>query len=267
MRIYRKKTAYRAERRRNALRSLKTVDECGTGPAAPGKKRSKVINWNMVSSLISVLMAVITLLTLFEMKADRTAAYRPDISFADALIAVAWDENGLAAAPDKDITAQILRYTGSESLINADVPLKVYNIGVGTAKDIALSWDQAENLAAFASCFDDCGGIEIDTCPTCAEVFGTVHGFPPDIIRYDFMLNSAETYNTVYFPQLYLDFLTLYAGQAGVTDSYPTLTLTADYYDVQGTRYSQKITVSFELIAGSWGRGNYCVFNMHFTEV
>lgn len=260
MRIQRERLARKAEHRKTSVRRL---DRAGGVTEKVPVRPPRRINWEIISSLAAV---VISIFTLYEMKTDRAAAYRPDLSIADTVIAIAWDENGIAATPSESAAERILRYAESEDVINTTVPLKIYNIGVGTAKDITLSWAHEDNLKSIEACFDDYGGIEITTCSTCGEVFGTVHGFPPDIIRYDFMLNAADTYNTIYLPQLYLDFLVQYASRATILDGYPTLTLTANYTDVQGTQYSQEITMTYELITGSWGEENYCVFNLHFTE-
>lgn len=266
MRVNRKISRKSLRSRRRVCVHRQRVDT-SNGEKVKNGKPAGWIDWNMISSLISVVMAVITFLTLLEMKSDRDAAYRPDLSFADTTMAIVWDDDGKPTDPKPEKAEYIVGYAGGEDRINAAVPLHLYNIGVGTAKDVTLRWNQEENLEAFRSCFDTCGGIEMDTCDTCGEVFGTVHGLPPEIIRYDFMLNSADVCNTIYFPELYLDLLTCYAGQASLSSSCPVLSLTAEYSDVQGTKYTQKITVTFELIVGGRGTENYSVWNLHFTEV
>ena len=40
---------------------------------------------------ISIVSVILVLLTLFEMQADRNAAYRPDVSFADIEVAITWE--------------------------------------------------------------------------------------------------------------------------------------------------------------------------------
>lgn len=104
-----------------------------------------------IQILISVISTFIVLLTLFEMQAARNATYLPDISFGNKEVAISWDANGLPYISDetKDVISKVVNDDNTE--INRIPRLKIYNLGVGVAKDISFVWDTKKYKAIYES--------------------------------------------------------------------------------------------------------------------
>lgn len=108
----------------------------------PFKKTSFVFKNATIQICISIISTVLVLLTLFEMQAQRNATYFPDISLNQTEVAIAWNKNGLLDTNISDETKQIIsKIANTDTQINVPPQLKIYNIGVGTAKDITFVWD------------------------------------------------------------------------------------------------------------------------------
>lgn len=67
--------------------------------------------------------------------------YLPDIVLGNTLVAIAWDKDGLPYISDeaKNVITELI--SDDTTNINILPQMKIYNIGVGTAKDITLTWN------------------------------------------------------------------------------------------------------------------------------
>lgn len=54
-----------------------------------------------IEIIISAISTIFVLLTLFEMKAERNAAYKPEISISNSQIAIVWDETDVLQTKEK----------------------------------------------------------------------------------------------------------------------------------------------------------------------
>lgn len=63
-------------------------------------------------------------------------------------IAISWDENGLPYICEEYLDI-ISRITSDDIVVNEIPLMRIYNIGVGTAKDITLRWNTHKNIEQF----------------------------------------------------------------------------------------------------------------------
>lgn len=219
---------------------------------------------------ISIVSVILVLLTLLEMQADRNAAYRPDISFADTEVAIAWEgeqqiENS-EATQSWNLDSFYEKYE-----VNITPQLMMYNIGVGTAKNIKLQWDHVSNVEKFIEAFESYDDISISLdnnmiyIETDKSVIGQGVG---NGYTTDFMLSSVEDYCAIQFPVAYSYLIRELLTRSLPSDQLPTLSLSVTYTDIQNKAYSKCINVyiqTISYISDAHGNG-CCVYNLHFAE-
>lgn len=232
----------------------------------PFKKVSFDFKNAAIQITISIISTLLVLLTLFEMQAGRNATYLPDISLHNTKVAISWNKNGLPNITQeaKDI---VLKMADKDTIINKLPQIKVYNIGVGTAKNISINWDHQRNIKAFMDILNPCEDIDISydgnmlniKTPSVKKSIGEYGKY-----QIDFLLNSTQEFETFAFP---LSYYTLLKESYIRTEhkEIPTLYLLASYSDVQGKEYNKTIQINANisfLTKDSDGSGT-CVFTLN----
>lgn len=231
----------------------------------PFKKISFDFKNATIQITISIISTFLVLLTLFEMQAERNATYLPDISLSNTKVAISWDKNGLPNITQevKDIVSKMAE---EDTIINKLPQIKIYNIGVGTAKNISFSWNTQRNIKAFMDILNPCDDINVSfdgnmlqiKTPTTEQGIGEA-----DNIQFDFLLNSTKEFETLAFPYSYYTL---------IKESYirtnnkkiPPLYLSVSYLDVQGEAYNKTIQINadiFFLEENSDGSG-FCIYTL-----
>ena len=233
----------------------------------------------IVEIVISLVSTVLVLLTLFEMQEDRNAAYRPDVSFSDTTVAITWEdmsteepsESFSTVEPEEDSISTLYDSLSESYAFNAPTELQMYNIGVGTAKDVTLKWDHEANVAAFIKAFSNYENVNVSLQGNILYVespslsFG--QGVGTERIA-EFMLSSTEESHNVTFPYAYSFLIRELLSRAPIESDFPTFSLVITYSDVQNKTYSKELTVTVEnlLYAPGTSGSGLCLYNLHFTE-
>lgn len=214
----------------------------------PFKKKSFDFKNAVIQITISIISTFLVLLTLFEMQAERNATYLPDISLSNTKVAISWDKNGLPCITQEaeDIVSKM---ADDDTIINKLPQIKIYNIGVGTAKNISFNWDTQRNMKAFMDVLNLCDDIDISfdgnmlhlKTPSIKQGIGE-----PDKSQFDFLLNSTQEFETLAFP---FSYYTLIKEAYIRTDDkeIPTLYLSVSYSDVQGKAYNRNIQINADI--------------------
>ena len=224
----------------------------------------------LIELVVSIISTLLVLWTLFEMQADRNAAYRPDLSFSDAEVAISWE--GTPTEDSNESSYYSLLNSLSESYdFNTQIELKLYNIGVGTAKDVILKWDHKANIDAFSEAFSNYDDVRISLKGNMLHIespsYSWATGVGPDRIA-EFMLSSTDEYCTIQFPYEYYFFIQELLYRKPIDNTYPTLYLSITYSDVQNKTYTKNISASIEnsLYASNPNGDGLCLYNLHFSE-
>lgn len=215
--------------------------------------------------IISVFSTVIVLFTLFEMQAQRNAAYRPDITLSNTETAFVWDKNGLEV-DSGEIFETISKFKNDKTNINSIPKIKITNLGVGNAKDVQINWNQENNIDKLSSVFKqienisvfyDNGTVRIEENKKQSSIITS------DNIKFDFISNSTESENETAFPIVYLYLINeLFINKQ--SENIPDLFVEVTYSDIQGQTYSKNIKLSIMPSFGTInpdGSGGY-VYNI-----
>lgn len=235
----------------------------------PFKERSFEYKSTTIQVAISLISTCLVLFTLFEMQAARNATYLPNISISNTEVAIAWDKNGLPYDISEEDIETISKIIDEKTILNSLPTMKVYNIGVGTAKDITFEWDTSNNIRQFANILNACDDIDVIfdgsfiniKTPSIEQSMWAPDSSQNDQI--DFLLNSTKESATLSFPFPYYKLIReIYIR----TDAkkVPPLHLRISFSDVQSKAYTQSLqinsTISF-LLQKPDGSG-FCVFNL-----
>lgn len=236
----------------------------------PFKKRSFDFKNAAIQITISIISTFLVLLTLFEMRAERNATYLPDISLSNTKVAISWDKNGLPCIIQEaeDFVSKI---ADEDTIINKPPQIKIYNIGVGTAKNISFNWDTQRNMKAFMDVLNPYDDIDISfdgnmlylKTPTIEQGIGVY-----DKSQFDFLLNSTQEFETLAFPFSYYTLIKELYIRADDNKEIPTLYLSVSYSDVQGKTYNNAIQINADisfLTENSDGSG-FCIFTLTSTK-
>lgn len=235
----------------------------------PFKKTTFEYKNALIQIVISIISTIIVLLTLFEMQAARNASYLPDISFSNTKVAIAWDKNGLPYTNTDDLDV-ITKLTDEDTVINKLPQIKIYNIGVGTAKDISFEWNNEQNINEFIYILNsyndinityDKGMVNIKTPTSEQGIWG------PDESQIDFLLNSTQEYDTLLFPLSYYELIKEFYIRTDAKEI-PTIKLTVSYSDVQGKVYKStiKINANIYFMTKNPDGSGFCVFTLNPTK-
>ena len=235
----------------------------------PFKKTTFEFKNTLIQIVISIISTIIVLLTLFEMQAARNASYLPDISFSNTKVAIAWDKNGLPCTNTDDLDV-ITKFTDEDTVINKLPQIKIYNIGVGTAKDISFEWNNKQNINEFIHTLNsyndinityDKGMVNIKTPTSEQGIWG------PDKSQIDFLLNSTQEYDTLLFPLSYYELIKEFYIRTDAKEI-PTIELTVSYSDIQGKVYKStiKINANIYFMTKNPDGSGFCVFTLNPTK-
>lgn len=231
----------------------------------PFKKKSFEYKNAIIQITISIISTFIVLFTLFEMQAARNATYLPDISLSNTEVAIAWDKNGLSYISEDDMNT-ISKITKEDTVINKLPQIKIYNIGVGTAKDISFEWNTSKNIKQFMHILNSCDDINIsfDRSMVNIKTPSIEQGiFIPDNSQIDFLLNSTQEYDTLIFPLSYYQLIKEIYMRTD-TREVPTLYLSVSFSDVQGKVYKKNIQINTNIsfMTQNPDGSGFCVFTL-----
>lgn len=220
---------------------------------------------NTIQITVSIISTVLVLLTLFEMQAERNAAYLPDIFLSNTKVAISWDKNGLPFTSQE--AKNIVSKLADENIIINELPqIKVYNIGVGTAKNISFRWNTKQNLNTFINILNSCDDINIsyDKNMIYIKTPNTQQNiYESEKKQFDFLLNSTQTFETIAFPFSYYTLIKEFYIRTENT-VLPPLYLTASYTDIQGKVYNQSIQINADIsfLTKNPDGSGFCIFNL-----
>lgn len=200
-----------------------------------------------IQIIISIISSILVLLTLFEMKVDRNAAYRPSLSISNAETAIAWNEHGEIIENDKKDFENLLK---ENTILNVSPQLLIYNIGVGTAKNVTFEWNHQENIKQFVEKFNQYDGIKILSI----EEKGVIIESDSSVIKvgyrseveFEFIPNTPTTECSIVFPRLYYDLITQLCRYEPLAEHHLCFQLTVRYYDIQGKEYFETLYITPE---------------------
>lgn len=219
-----------------------------------------------IQIIISIISTILVLLTLFEMQAARNATYLPNISLANTEVAISWDSNESPFISEEVETIISKMITDNDIKINALPKLKIYNIGVGTAKDITFAWNTEKNVKQFMNIlnsYDDInisfekGMINIKTSSIEHSIW------EPDQSKIDFLLNSTKEYDTLPFPLAYYELIKETYIKNDIKE-FPILYLAVSYSDVQGKIYNDIIHIyaNISFLNQNPDGSGFCIFTL-----
>ncbi len=232
----------------------------------PFTKRSFEFKKTVIEIIISIISTAIVLLTLFEMQAERNAAYLPDISLSNTKVAVSWDKNGLPCI-NQEVQDIVSKMADEDTILNKLPQIKVYNIGVGTAKNISFNWDNQRNMKVFMDILNPYDDIDIsfDKGWVLIKTPTIEQGFSGECeeSQFDFLLNSTQEFETLTFP---LSYYTLIEELYIRTDDkvVPILYLSVSFSDVQGKVYQETIQINpdVSLMVKNIDGSGFCIFTL-----
>lgn len=231
----------------------------------PFKKRSFDFKNAVIQITISIISTFLVLLTLFEMQAERNATYLPYISLGNTKVAISWDKNGLPCITQEaeDIVSKM---ADEDIIINQFPQIKVYNIGVGTAKNISFNWDTKRNIKAFMDILNPYDDIDISfdgnmlhlKTPTIEQGIGETSKS-----QFDFLLNSTQEFERLAFPFSY--YMLIKESYIRTNNKeIPTLYLSVSYSDVQGKAYNRTIQINADifLLEQNLDGSGFCIYTL-----
>lgn len=209
----------------------------------------KIINWtekykSVIEISVSVISTILVLFTLYEMREERNAAYRPDIFITNTAFAVVWNETG-DLINEGDIFDSILEVTTDSNIINKSPKLELYNLGVGNCKEIGIDWHFIENINKYIDAFNKLNDfniyVENDNSVCIKEkdrelLFGANKNS-----SIDFIANSIEEYSLIVFPSVY-HYLNFKLIENNI--EIPDLLVSVSYEDIQGKKYSENTIIT-----------------------
>ena len=202
-----------------------------TNPQKPGKKKNIVWIFDVLGTLVALVAAVISLVTLFEMKIQRNNAYMPTIVFESVEVKT-------------DLTN-----SEQEGIYNG-IKLSTRNIGVGVAKKITFELDSS-NYIRWLKLYNDLNPenpyhYEMNHGVVTISMGGKVVNFAADYKSEKlFLLPNAEESYEFMLPAHYKILLhEIYKNaNTGLIDI-PDLEIKVAYSDVQNVMYEETVRLS-----------------------
>lgn len=210
---------------------------------------------SVVSSVISVISLIALFLTLNEMKEERNASLRPNLSFGTSQIIIAWNSDGSTKNLNEELLESISYYLEDDSIVNRLPSIKMFNIGVGTAKNVHLKWNNEENVKEFNFAFKNnnvSASLEIENYHMKVITENNTMYSPVFLENYyDFILNSKQDSISIAFPLVYEEIVKILFTESYVEfgNPYylPCFSFEVSYSDIQNKKYSQTLRICFRL--------------------
>ena len=222
----------------------------------------------MIASLATFAYAVIAFRTLFEMKKQREASYKPELIAIETLYHLEWRKNYIySAEKDKEILKE------GKKLDVESYKIKIYNIGLGTAKGVNITFDfpYIEAIEIIKKMYEE---INVDFNHK-LEYKKNEHGrfvfyadraeyhFSDYIEKFDFLMpvSQEKTFGQFHIPPCIEHILLLYnnasnkylsANEGNLPENeFPKLTLNMLYKDIANKEYRKKVKLSFDIRVSS----------------
>ena len=228
----------------------KTKDKC---PYSNSCKKEITYNdiINTIVAIIALCSLICTMCTVREMRKDREMAYMPEILLNPTEYSFSWDEYGHEAWYDLEKGNTETYY--DDDTINAllSIPMKLFidtylesfsivNTGVGTARDISLTWDKGNTQRLFEYLVEQ-NPEKTHFCQIGQSVSfeyeeGLVlTGLETDQVLQYALPNAAETY-TFSLPTQYSILIHEIIKCNNYGDDFPNLFLRLTYSDISGNK-------------------------------
>lgn len=208
------------------------MQELEKKPQKPKNKRKNIV-WifDILGTVVALIAAVISLVTLFEMKIQRNYAYMPTIVFETV-----------------EVTADLKN--SDKAALYEGVKLPARNIGVGVAKRISFKVETS-NFVRWLDVYNDlypenAYQYEVDDGVATILRNGETLGFSTDYETDKVFLlpNAEEAYEFVLPAQYKVLLYEIYKNaNTGMIDI-PELEIKVSYYDVQNVMYEETIHLS-----------------------
>lgn len=189
----------------------------------------------IITLIVTIFSMGLVYLTLNEMQIARDNAYRPDLVFESQQVNLTWGNN-LKNVFEPDV----------EKLNPYSIPVKIYNIGVGTAKNVSVKFDleSLDNLAKKIEIVDQNDTFNYDRAEK--RVFLTVDGnkmMDSDdyIWEKQFILPDAQKETVFYLPSCYAILLNRWFTNVQIGIPNTSIHLIVAYEDIQGKSYNEDI--------------------------
>ena len=264
-------------------------------------------NWQSFFEVaISIISTWLVLLTLFEMQQERNTAYAPDVVLETVTTGMVWDDRGVLFSREDyetDSAYTVGEWDDPAIFINTPPTIRIYNIGVGNAKNISIEWNIESDMVDFLDVLRNYGidgwidpprGIEADkTLRFDKEIAGNSgyglsidrDGLPFDKIHFDYLLSSAQDSQSISLPGAYYWLMQIFSmlyidiEESLPFDEYadeyarhtiPPIHLSISYSDIQGIVYKKSIEInaSYSLLYGHPDSQGCCSFELipHETQ-
>ena len=212
--------------------------------------------------IAAIITAIVAIITVHEMQADRNAAHQPLILMNPVEYNISWDQDGHGewllehTDADEGVTDIKKNEDGSYSakiglsfniLYDGFEQFSAVNAGVGIAHDIVFTWssDNIIQLNDYLIRFDKTkeGFAKVGKSIVFDyEDRSVMTDVPSDVALMYMLPNADETY-MLPLPQAYYILLHEIIQTHSYDSEIPELWLTVEYYDIQGNKYISPIIV------------------------
>ena len=215
----------------------------------PFKKIDIEARQGRINIFVSLVSTILVLFTLFEMQAERDAAYKPNIHINSAGIEFAWDQSHNILfntnETDEEMQSVLDAFDYSRGL---NVNLDIQNTGVGTATDVAIDWLYEENISSFQQMLSNYENeiVSLKDRIISIQVQGTTIGQPisrnKELLHGFLCADSSQQIETISIPFPYI-YLYELAYAHFMQDFIPHVKFVLEYKDIQGKPYNKEFTI------------------------
>ena len=224
----------------------------------PFREFDDQIKIGIIEIAISIISAVLILFTLFEMQAERNAAYMPSISINCENMKFSWDENSSLCDYSSNFkglngyTTEALDAYEDSYKSGFPINMSVQNTGVGVAREVYVDWLYEDNIPAFQKLFSDVNDIsvlmenyQINIVLNKSDVIGMPYQ-NSESYQYGFLSPDLDKTESMNVPLVYM-LLYQIAVAHGFQHDLPEIRFSVKYKDVQGEVYLHDFTIEPEV--------------------
>ncbi|SCZ77502.1 hypothetical protein [Pseudobutyrivibrio xylanivorans] len=219
----------------------------------------------LIISVLSVILTVVSLfvvyMTLKEMQVERDAAYRPDLYMDSIGCEFLWDsgykeyrsiteiENGEHFYTESDVK-EIKEYIKDDDNLNKKLKFKLFNIGVGTAKKVEISWEIDDFIDEMNSFLPDGIEISVDDSIVIEDEYSTLYEYADIPKKQEILVvrNSVGEDEYIQLPDIYTKFIDTWLFHDYKHDTLPDIKLHVDYYDIQNKKYEKDFVITSKIV-------------------